>query len=163
MAFRRSPVRSRSGPPFLLALRASENGVHRSAARREGGLHRIPLVVGVSISAYFPHSRRRVEPHPFVPTEDTDPISGRLHLHSQQHGRSGSVLHRHHRERPSAAGRTQPRRLPAYAALDTVASDCRRRVCEREARARLRAISQDRVGLRVRSATLQVKRVMPRA
>ena len=70
--------RRRSGPPFLLALRASENGVHRSAARREGGLHRIPLVVGVSISAYFPHSRRRVEPHPFVPTEDTDPISGRL-------------------------------------------------------------------------------------
>ena len=86
-----------------------------------------------------------------------------LRLHSQQYRRSESVLHRHHVERPSAARGAQPRRLLTHAALDTVASDCRRRVCEREARARLRAISQDRVGLRVRGATLQVKRVMPRA
>jgi hypothetical protein len=130
-------------------------------------------VVSVSISAYFTRSRRRIEPHYAVPsgtatqfpagfrgartcTRPPHDRSEALRLHPQQYGRSGSVLHRHYLERPSAAGRTQPRRLLAHAALDTVASDCRRRVRERGPRARLRAISQNRVGLRLRGATLQI-------
>jgi hypothetical protein len=100
----------------------------------------------------FPAGFRRARTCTRPPHDRTEA----LRVHPQQHLRSDSVLHRHHLERPSAAARTQPRRLPAHAALDTLASDRRRRVRGREARVGVRAIPEVRIGLRVGGASLQV-------